>query len=168
MTIAEFDHLDNTQKKSILLQCCGSVAWADKIIAALPAEDLIDLLQIAEEQWYACSKNDWREAFSHHPKIGDLNSLKEKFGSTADWAAGEQSSVKQASENTLQQLADGNKEYEEKFGYIFIINATGKTADDMLANLNTRLQNSAEEELNIAAEEQLKITRIRLEKLFTT
>lgn len=151
-----------------MLQCCGSVTWADRIIAALPAEDLVDLLEIAEEQWYACSKNDWRESFSHHPKIGDLDSLKEKFSSTTDWAAGEQSSVKQASDKTLKALSEGNNKYEKKFGYIFIVNATGKSADEMLENLQARLQNNADEELDVAAEEQLKITKIRIEKLFTT
>ena len=168
MTIAEFDHLDTAQKRTLLMQCCGSATWANKIIAALPAEDLIDLLEIAEEQWYACTKEDWLEAFTHHPKIGDLSSLKEKFKETAHWAAGEQASVKQATESTLKELAEGNKAYEEKFGFIFIINATGKSAGDMLASLTTRLKNNAEEEVKIAMEEQLKITKQRLEKLFTT
>lgn len=168
MTIAEFDHLDTAQKRTLLLQCCGSVAWVDKMIAALPAEDLIDLLEIAEDTWYACDKQEWLEAFTHHPKIGDLKTLKEKFSSTANWAEGEQASVKQASDQTLQELVEGNRQYEEKFGYIFIIFATGKSADDMLANLKDRLQNDPEEELKIAMEEQIRITKLRLEKLFTT
>ena len=168
MTIAEFDHLEPAQKRTLLLQCCGSVTWANKIIAALPAEDLIDLLEIAEEQWYACSKQDWQEAFTHHPKIGDFSTLREKFKDTADWAEGEQASVKKATEATLWELAEDNKAYEEKFGYIFIIFATGKSAEEMLSNLKARLQNNAEDELKIAMEEQLKITKHRLEKLFTT
>jgi 2-oxo-4-hydroxy-4-carboxy-5-ureidoimidazoline decarboxylase len=168
MTIAEFDHLDTAQKRTFLLPCCGSAAWVDKIIAALPAEDLIDLLEIAEDTWYACDKQDWLEAFATHPKIGDLQSLKEKFSSTAQWAEGEQSSVKQASEQTLKELAEGNRQYEEKFGYIFIISAAGKSADDMLGSLKARMNNSPEEELKNAMEEQLKIAKLRLEKLFTT
>jgi 2-oxo-4-hydroxy-4-carboxy-5-ureidoimidazoline decarboxylase len=168
MTIAEFDHLDSAQKRTLLLQCCGSAAWADKMIAALPAEDLIDLFEIAEDTWYACDKQDWLEAFAQHPKIGDLQSLKEKFSSTAQWAEGEQSSVKQASEQTLKDLAEGNRQYEEKFGYIFIISASGKSADDMLESLKARMNNSPEEELKNAMEEQLKIAKLRLEKLFTT
>lgn len=166
MTIAEFDHLELEEKKKLLQTCCGSTAWIDKIVAALPAEDLVDLLEIAEEQWYACNEADWREAFSHHPQIGDINSLKEKFSSTAQWAAGEQASVKQASEQTLEQLAEGNQVYKERFGYIFIVCATGKTADEMLQLLNQRLYNNPEVEIQIAMEEQLKITRLRLEKLF--
>jgi 2-oxo-4-hydroxy-4-carboxy-5-ureidoimidazoline decarboxylase len=166
MTIAEFDLLDTEKKKELLHQCCGSTNWVNKMIAALPAEDLIDLLEIAEEQWYACSEQDWREAFSHHPKIGDINSLKEKYASTGHWAANEQSSVKEATEQTLQRLAEGNEEYENKFGYIFIIYATGKTADEMLSLLKQRLYNSPEVEIQIAMEEQLRITKTRLEKLF--
>jgi 2-oxo-4-hydroxy-4-carboxy-5-ureidoimidazoline decarboxylase len=166
MTIAEFDHLDDKRQKELLFQCCGSDAWVNSMIKALPAEDLIDLLEIAESNWYACSATDWVEAFSQHPKIGDTESLKEKFESTAHFAAGEQSSVKEASQQTLQALAEHNKLYELKFGYIFIVCATGKSADEMLALLKVRLQNSREDEIGIAMEEQNKITRMRLEKLF--
>jgi 2-oxo-4-hydroxy-4-carboxy-5-ureidoimidazoline decarboxylase len=166
MTIAEFDQLDIEKKKELLHQCCGSARWVNNMIAALPAEDLIDLLEIAEEQWYACKGPDWREAFGHHPRIGDLNSLKEKYASTGHWAEGEQSSVKQATEQTLRALVESNREYENKFGYIFIVFATGKTADEMLSILKQRLHNSPEAEIQIAMEEQLKITKLRLEKLF--
>jgi 2-oxo-4-hydroxy-4-carboxy-5-ureidoimidazoline decarboxylase len=166
MTIAEFDHLDVEEQKKLLLSCCGSTAWVNKMIPALPAEDLVDLLEIAEEQWYACQEADWREAFSQHPKIGDIDTLKEKFAATAQWAEGEQSAVKQASEQTLEQLGEGNQVYEQRFGYIFIICATGKSADEMLQLLNQRLYNNPEVEIQIAMEEQLKITRLRLEKLF--
>jgi 2-oxo-4-hydroxy-4-carboxy-5-ureidoimidazoline decarboxylase len=166
MTIAEFDHFDIEKKKELLHSCCGSTAWVNNMIAALPAEDLVDLLEIAEEQWYACHEADWREAFSHHPQIGDIESLKEKFSTTEHWAADEQASVKQASEQTLEQLAEGNQVYKQRFGYIFIVCATGKSADDMLHLLNQRLYNNPDVEIQIAMEEQLKITRLRLEKLF--
>jgi 2-oxo-4-hydroxy-4-carboxy-5-ureidoimidazoline decarboxylase len=166
MTIAEFDHFDVEKKKSLLFSCCGSTAWVNKMLPALPAEDLVDLLEIAEEQWYACQEADWREAFSQHPKIGDIDTLKEKFAATAKWAEGEQSSVKQASEQTLEQLGEGNQVYEQRFGYIFIVCATGKSADEMLQLLNQRLYNNPEVEIQIAMEEQMKITRLRLEKLF--
>lgn len=168
MTIAEFDHLEIEQKKALLHQCCGSTTWVNNMTAAPPVEDLVDLLEIAEEQWYACHEFDWREAFSHHPKIGDIDSLKEKYADTAQWAEGEQASVKQASEQTLQQLAAGNQAYEQRFGYIFIVCATGKSADEMLQLLNQRLYNNPEVEIQIAMEEQLKITKLRLEKLFGT
>jgi 2-oxo-4-hydroxy-4-carboxy-5-ureidoimidazoline decarboxylase len=166
MTIAEFDHLGAEEKKTLLHQCCGSNSWVNNMLTALPAEDLVDLLEIAEEQWYACYEPDWREAFSHHPKIGDISTLKEKFASTAHLAEGEQSAVQQASEQTLQQLAEANQAYENRFGYIFIVCATGKSADEMLQLLNLRLYNNPEVEIQIAMEEQLTITKLRLEKLF--
>ena len=165
MTIAEFDHLDKEQKKKLLYQCCGSTAWVEKMLAKPPVEDLVDLLEDAEEAWYTCSEADWKEAFSHHPRIGDLQSLKEKF-SADQWANGEQSSVKKASEHLLLSLAEGNKAYEDKFAYIFIVFATGKSAEEMLAMLTDRLQNDPKEEIKIAMEEQLKITKHRLEKVF--
>src|SRR5438067_10116445 len=112
MTIAGFDHLPPEKKKELLLQCCGSSAWAEKMLAVFPVEDLVELLEFAEEKWYECSEDDWIEAFSHHPKIGDLNSLKEKFA-TKKWAAGEQSGVEDSSEETIRELAKGNSDYED-------------------------------------------------------
>ena len=165
MTIAEFDHLELTQKKALLHQCCGSSAWVEKMIHMPPAEDLIDLFEDAEETWYECSEDDWKEAFQHHPKIGDMDALRKKFSSD-HFAGDEQGSVSHAPEKTLQLLATRNREYEEKFGYIFIVCATGKSADEMLEILNSRLINDPEQEIKIAMDEQCKITRLRLEKMF--
>ncbi len=131
----------------------------------VPADDMVELLEDAEEQWWQCSESDWKEAFSHHPKIGDLASLTKKFASTAKWATGEQGGVNMATKETLGALAEGNRLYEAKFGYIFIVCATGKSADEMLVILQSRLQNSPETEIQVAADEQQKITRLRLEKL---
>ncbi|WP_205510735.1 2-oxo-4-hydroxy-4-carboxy-5-ureidoimidazoline decarboxylase [Longitalea arenae] len=166
MTIAEFDGLDIEKKKALLHTCCGSTAWVNNVLEALPAEDLIDLFQIAEEKWYACHESDWREAFAQHPRIGDINSLKENLSAANAWAEKEQSAVKQASEQTIQELAAANEKYEQRFGYTFIVCATGKPANEMLQILNQRLYNSPEVEIQVAMEEQLKITRLRLEKLF--
>ena len=130
-----------------------------------PVEDLVELLEDAEEEWYKCSPEDWKEAFSHHPKIGDIDSLKKKFASTANWAMGEQSGASKAGEETIKAFAKGNKEYEDKFGYIFIVCATGKSAEEMLDILQSRLTNDPKVEIEIAADEQNKITRLRLEKL---
>jgi len=166
MTIAAFDHLGITEKRALLYSCCGSNTWVNNMLSALPAEDLVDLLEIAEEQWYLCHEPDWQEAFSQHPKIGDIETLKEKFAATAQWTEGEQASVKEASQQTLQQLAEGNQAYEQRYGYLFIVCATGKSADEMLLLLQQRLYNTPEVEIQIAMEEQLKITKLRLEKLF--
>jgi 2-oxo-4-hydroxy-4-carboxy-5-ureidoimidazoline decarboxylase len=165
MTLHELNTLPREQLIEELTKCCGSSAWVNKMLPFFPADDLVELLEDAEEQWYKCSENDWKEAFSHHPKIGDIDSLKKKFASTAQWASGEQSGVNTASEQTIEALAAGNKKYEEKFGYIFIVCATGKTAEEMLGILASRLPNDPKEEIEIAADEQRKITRLRLEKL---
>ena len=164
MTIAEYDHLDVDKKKKLLLQCCGSGNWVEKMLQVPPAEDLVDLFEEAEEMWYQCSEADWKEAFTHHPRIGDMESLRKKF-SADQFAENEQASVSGASQQVLQQLSDSNKLYEQKFGYIFIVCATGKSAAEMLELLSARLQNDPAEEIKIAMEEQNRITRLRLEKM---
>ncbi|MDB5234822.1 MAG: hypothetical protein JWR44_1815 [Hymenobacter sp.] len=136
------------------------------MLAIFPVADAEMLMQQATVIWNKLSEADWREAFTHHPKIGgDVAALREKFASTSTWAEGEQASVKQASQATLEALAAGNSDYEQKFGYIFIVCATGKTAEEMLTLLQARLPNKPEVEILIAMGEQDKITRIRLEKL---
>ena len=165
MTLHEFNILPREKLVEELTKCCGSSAWVNKMLPFIPADDMVELLEDAEEQWWKCSEADWKEAFSHHPKIGDVDSLKKKFASTADLAAGEQSGVSHASAETLQALAEANKRYEEKFGYIFIVCATGKSAEEMLGMLHSRLMNDPKEEIEIAADEQNKITKLRLEKI---
>ena len=166
MTIAEFDHFSLEKKKELLLQCCGSSAWITRMLAEPAFEDLVDIMEVAEEKWYECNEADWLEAFEHHPQIGDVNSLKEKFASTKEWVSAEQSGVNSASQNILQQLTDTNKKYRERFGYIFIVCATGRSAEEMLGLIQRRMNNSPEEEIKIAMAEQNKITKLRLEKLF--
>ncbi|MGQ0738957.1 MAG: 2-oxo-4-hydroxy-4-carboxy-5-ureidoimidazoline decarboxylase [Bacteroidota bacterium] len=165
MTLEELNTISQPQLREELLKCCGSSTWAKMMMAYFPADNLEELLEHAEEMWYECSTDDWKEAFAHHPKIGDAGSLPEKFASTAAWASGEQSGVNAASEETIETLATGNKNYEAKFGYIFIVCATGKSAEEMLGILRLRLPNSPEEEIKIAAAEQNKITKLRIEKL---
>jgi 2-oxo-4-hydroxy-4-carboxy-5-ureidoimidazoline decarboxylase len=147
-----------------LTRCCGSSRWVDGMMVARPFADGPALLAAADEAWAATGEADWLEAFTHHPKIGDRDSLRQKFASTATWAAHEQSGTSAAAENVLTALADGNVAYEQKFGFIFIVCATGKSAAEMLALLEARLPNDRPTELRNAAAEQHKITRLRLEK----
>ena len=165
MTFHEFNILSKEQLIEELTKCCGSSAWVKRMLPFIPADDFVELLEDAEEQWYKCNENDWKEAFAHHPKIGDIDSLKKKFTSTALWASGEQSGINTASQKTIEALAEGNRKYEDKFGYIFIVCATGKSAEEMLETLESRLSNDPKEEIEIAADEQNKITKLRLEKL---
>ncbi len=166
MTIAEFDHLPQEKKRELLLQCCGSEEWVNKMLAIFPVEDLVEFLDAAEQKWNECTQQQQMQAFEHHPQIGDINSLKEKFSNTAEWAATEQSGVNNSNEDTLHQLANANIEYESKYGFIFIICATGKSAEEILRNFRERLNNNKEEEIKIAADEQLKITKLRLETIW--
>lgn len=165
MTLLELNNSSNHQRKELLRTCCGAEVWVEEVNDAFPFADKAALLTKADEVWNKLPEAAWREAFGHHPKIGDMASLKEKFANTAQWASGEQSSVRQASQQTLEELAQGNHDYEARFGYIFIVCATGKSAEEMLQILNERLPNSKEQEIRIAAAEQAKITKLRLEKL---
>ena len=165
MTIQALNKTSKKQLKLELSKCCGATAWIDKMAAAFPIKDEQELLKISKQKWSECTEQDWLEAFTHHPKIGDVKSLFEKFASTAKWASGEQSAVNTATNKIIDELAKGNAQYEQKFGFIFIVCATGKTAEEMLALLNKRMSNSIKKELKIAAGEQQKITQLRLKKL---
>ena len=123
------------------------------------------LFGCAEEQWWHLGDGDWKEAFTHHPRIGSsVAALKEKFADTASWSAEEQSRVQAAPDSVIQALADENNAYVERFGFIFIVCATGLTAEEMLQRLQARKHNAPEAELRIAAGEQMKITKLRLRK----
>jgi allantoicase len=140
-----------------VLTCCGSTAWAAGLREARPFADFATLLEAADAAWSKLDAADRREAFAAHPRIG------ERGGSA--WSRGEQAGVSAASAETLRALEAANREYEERFGHVFLINATGRTADEILGKLTRRLGNDAESELAEAAEQQRQITRIRLEKL---
>jgi 2-oxo-4-hydroxy-4-carboxy-5-ureidoimidazoline decarboxylase len=148
--------------RAFLTTCCGSTRWVERMLERRPFGSDAELLAAARSEWFALTPDDWREAFGHHPKIGDRESLRARFPDTADLAAHEQRGVAAASDATLDALAAANRVYEETFGYIFIICATGKTAAEMLALLRDRLANDPQTELRIAAEEQAKITQLRL------
>ncbi len=149
-----------------LEQCCASKTWINKVIESRPFSSEEELIKKIGAIWFNdCAPEDYLEAFTGHPKIGDVNSLKEKFVHTAKWAQNEQSKVEEANTATIEALAKANEEYEVKFGYIFIVSASGKSADEMLTIINSRLKNKKEDEIYVAMNEQHKITVIRLVKL---
>ncbi len=164
-TLDDLNRLPSLKAEATFRRCCGAARWAQAMTARRPFPTADDLFTAADAVWADLSRSDWLEAFAHHPRIGDLASLRAKFAGTRAWAEGEQAAAAQASEAALQALAKGNRAYEARFGYIFIVCATGKRADEMLARLHARLHNDPAAELQVAAEEQRKITRIRLEKL---
>jgi OHCU decarboxylase len=148
-----------------LLTCCGSRAWARRVAAARPFADADALLQTADATWWDLDESDWREAFRSHPKIGEKKAEAGQTNREQAWSAGEQAGMTSAADATRDALAEGNRAYEARFGYIYIVCATGRTADEMLALLQQRLENDPQTEIRAAAEEQRKITRIRLQKL---
>lgn len=165
MTLTELNNLSKEKAFEELFKCCGCTTWAQNLSDFRPFKSKEDLLRLSDMNWITCEMEEVMEAFSHHPKIGDLKNLEKKFASTKEWASGEQCGVDEASQTTLIELAEGNALYEKKFGYIFIVCATGKTAVEMLTLLKVRLSNAPEKEFRVAMNEQNKITHIRLNKL---
>jgi OHCU decarboxylase len=163
MTLAEFNVLPATQAESLLMDCCGATRWAASVASKRPYETVEALHRAADSIWWKLDRNDWLEAFGHHPQIGERPAS--GSGSAREWAEGEQAGARGISEDVKTRLARANRAYVDKFGFIYIICATGKSVEAMLALLNQRLQNDPASELSIAAEQQRQITRIRLEKL---
>lgn len=166
MIVEYLNSLSQKERQEAFLRCCGSTRWVSGMCHAFPFSTDEELHHKADEVWNALNKEDFLEAFTHHPQIGaSKEHLRKKFQSTASWSSGEQAGVSKASEDILDRLVHGNKAYLERFGYIFIVCATGKSAKEMVELLEQRLPNEPEIELRIAAQEQAKITHIRLEKL---
>jgi allantoicase len=163
--LARFNRLSQTQARQALLDCCGCARWAEQMLQRMPFPDVPYLLDTADKTWADLNPSDWLEAFRHHPPIGAKRGEKTQSATSKRWSKGEQSVAQTAKPETLAQLARANEDYHAKFGHIFLICATGKTSDEILANLRQRLPNDHAAELRIAAEEQRKITRLRLEKL---
>ena len=164
-SISRINGLSVEQATAEFLKCCGSTVWAQRMSDARPFADSDELFSKADEIWWSLGKNDWLESFRAHPKIGEKKAAKAQSPQASNWSAEEQSGVATAASQTIDDLADLNRQYESRFGFIFIVCATGKSAAEMLEVLKRRFQNDAATEIRIAAEEQNKITRLRLEKL---
>ena len=158
MTLHEMNTADRDTVRDRLMRCCGSEGWASAMLMRRPFANADSLYNTADELWWGLPQTAWLEAFSRHPRIGEKKQMSE-------WSAAEQRGMSTANGRTARALHDLNRRYESKFGWIFIACATGKSADEMKAALEQRLENSATEEIRIAASEQAKITRLRLEKL---
>ena len=153
------------EARDLLRGCCGSRAWVERMVARRPFGSAEALIAAARQEWFALDRAGWLEAFTHHPKIGDTDSLRQRFARTAHLSAREQAGVQGASDDVLDALAKENEAYLRKFGFIFIVCATGKSAAEMLDLLRQRLRNAPDVEISLAAEEQAKITELRLLKL---
>ena len=165
MTLDELNSLDASAANDAFGTCCTSETWMQGMVKARPFANVDAAQQAALDVWATCSESDFLQAFEGHPKIGDVSSLRKKYANTKGLASNEQSGVNVATEDVLQALADGNNEYDEKNGFIFIVFATGKSAAEMLEILQGRLPNDRDTELKNAAVEQSKITALRINKL---
>jgi OHCU decarboxylase len=165
IAIERLNLLATSEAEGELLKCCGSNEWARGVTAERPFASLEDLLSKADRIWWVLEPADWLEAFHSHPKIGEKKAAAKIAARSQKWSEDEQSGISNSAQQTIDALAELNRAYEEKFGYIFIVCASGKTSDEMIAILRQRLENNSDEELRIAAGEQAKITQLRLRKL---
>jgi OHCU decarboxylase len=157
MTVTDLDAMPKSAAMEMLRECCGSSRWVSAMEARRPFESREAVRTTADEVWTSLDGDDWREAFAHHPRIG------EQTGSSQ--AVQEQSGMSGSTDDVRQALAKVNRDYEQRFGYIYIVCATGKSAEEMLRIAESRLRNDPDTELRVAAEEQRKITQLRLQKL---
>ena len=153
-----FNALPREEAQRLLVGFCASPVWAERVARLRPFESPEEAIRSGEEIWSRLPPADWLKAFAGHPRIGER---------ATGTAAKEQAGARGASAQVLAELADANREYEERFGHVFLVCATGKSAEEMLAICRSRLHNDAPTELRTAAEEQRKITRIRMEKYLT-
>lgn len=164
MSFNDFNGADKAEINELLKKYCGSAKWREEIIKHFPYSDRQQFINRLNQSWFEqCNEEDWKEAFLHHPQIGNIKTLEEKYNLSKDIAGREQEVVGLASRETLESLAELNKAYKEKFGFIFIVFASGKTASAMLSLLQSRMKNTVEEELRIAMGEQQKISIKRLQ-----
>ena len=167
MTLKELNQLPEEECSKTLFNCCGSTSWVNEMLEKRPFYSETVLKEQAVAVFCDCTEKDWMEAFAHHPRLGNRKNLEKKFAATGHWAEEEQSGTAKASKSVLAQLELANQDYEKKFGFTYILCATGRSASFMLESLQDRLSNQRAEELNIAMEEQNKITKLRLEKLLS-
>lgn len=165
VSVAELNAMSDANASKLFSDCCGSSRWVSGMLARRPFGSRAGVLSTADEIWRSLDQDDWREAFSHHPRIGERKSAVPLSDRGSAWAAGEQSGVERAKGDVRAELAAANRDYEQRFGYTYIVFATGKSAEEMLALARERLKNDPDAELRAAAEEQRKITRLRLDKL---
>lgn len=163
---AYLNALPSAQALVALTKCCGAKRWAQQMNALRPFASSAALYAAAERIWRGLSAKDYLEAIAHHPRIGATpGELERRYAATAAQSSKEQAGVTVARADVLEALRVGNAAYEARFGFVFLIFATGKSAEQVLEQLHERLEHERADELQIAAEEHVKITRLRLERL---
>jgi len=161
--LAAWNKADEATALEAMMACCGARRWAQAMVALRPLANVMELSEAADRVWEPMAEADWMEAFACHPRIGERKAAHATAKSQA-WSRQEQSSAESAAAQVLAELAEGNAQYEERFGFTYIVCATGKSAEEMLTILNRRLASDRAAELIEAAEQQRQITQIRLGK----
>ena len=159
MTVAELNRLTDARAEAELMRCCASHRWSHLMATERPFANVDVMAAVAQRLWWSLAAADWLEAFAAHPRIGER--------ATSAWSAQEQARAMETGDAVRARLVAGNRAYEDRFGYTFIVCATDKAADEILAILDRRLLNEPADELQVAADEQRKITELRLRKLIT-
>ena len=162
--LARWNSLDPAEAAREALPCCGSRAWAAALAACRPIADEVSLIEASTSIWRALPEEAWQEAFDSHPRIGQSNPQAHATEESLRWSAQEQHTVVSEGETVKLALEEANRRYEQKFGRVFIVCATGKTSDQILAILEARMKNDAATELREAAEQQRQITELRLRR----
>ena len=166
MRVADFNRVSHEEARALLVNCCGASRWVRAMLAGRPYAGIAELLDRSEREWRDCGPADWEEAFSHHPRIGETMAAAPVADPARRWSAAEQDAVMAGSAEARRALADANREYERRFGRIYIVCASGRGPEELLRDLRDRMSNSPERELAISATEQGRITRQRLGRLF--
>jgi len=165
MTLDQINKANSEQIYSLFENCCCAPNWIQKMIDARPFANKAALLEASEKSFAQLVEADYLTAFEGHPQIGNLETLAKKYANTSGSASHEQSGMSAAQKSVLEEMQALNIEYLERFGFIFIVCASGKSAQEMLDLIKSRINNDRQSELTIAGNEQAKITKIRLEKL---
>ncbi len=161
--LSVWNTLDSESAVAALLNCCAAHRWARAVAAHRPYINESQLFEAADKAWAVTDELDWMQAFKAHPRIGERTAAYASRQSSS-WSEEEQSDATTAQDAILAELATANASYEEKFGFTYIVCATGKSAEEMLAILRRRLASKRPFELREAAEQQRQITQLRLRK----
>jgi len=162
-SLSQWNEADSKSALDAVTACCGAQRWAAAMVEHRPIAGESELHNVADRLWNAMQEADWTEAFACHPRIGERR-ISHSVSQSSTWSEQEQSSIQTAAETTMAALAEGNARYENKFGFTYIVCATGKSPEEMLAILNRRLMSDRASELREAAEQQRQIMHIRLRK----
>jgi OHCU decarboxylase len=165
ITVNQLDEMSNEEAGVLLMECCGSSRWVAMMLARRPFRSRDAVFFAADSFWNSLTQEDYLEAFAHHPRIGEQKTEKPQGETAKKWSASEQLKVSEAGPALKRELADVNRQYESRFGYIYIVCAAGKTAEELLRIAKQRLLNDPRKEMDVAREEQRKIMQLRLEKL---